>query len=348
MKRLALFLASVIGVASAAAQDCRAIPDRDLRLACYDKENGTSFPATPAPAPASTPVAASAPASGGASTREGWKQFISEVRLADESTPKGLGSDPASLSFAKRDGEEFSVIKAALIWEKANSIFPNGTYLATYGWGPIASFSVNRNSLSTKKADSRQADAGLRGTLFKFAQLDAKGNNFVYAAADTKVTFGYRENKVDGTQSNLFVADNVLVTDYLLWGLPYQSPFAIQVLPRFGFVREDVRKAKAGVPTGNFNSVYGGIKVEAFPAVLSDRLRFSMTAQRFVDVDVDGANVKRHENYGKVAVDYFFYSPLENPVVKPSIGLERAIGADLLNGAPRFGQTQLMLRLRIN
>lgn len=324
------------------AQDCRGIANRELRLACYDTRHGTSFETAPPP---------SVPQSGNGTTDAGGpKQFVSDLRLADESTPKGLGSDPASVSFARRDGEEFSAIKAALIWEATYSPFPNGSYLANYGWGPVASASVNRNTLSTKKADARQAELGLRGTAFQFKSQvpDPRGNKFLYAAMDSKLTLGYRENKVDGTHSNLLIADNVLSSDYLAWGLPYVSPFAVQLLPRFGFIREDVRRAKAGVATGDFRSVYGGVKVEAFPALLSNRLRFSLTAQRFIDIDTDPGISKRRESYGKIGVDYFFYSPLESPAVKPSIGLERAIGADLLNGAPRFGQTQLMLRLRIN
>lgn len=340
MKAVVALALSAGAAIAASAQECRTIENKELRLACYDQANGTAFPA------ATTPQAA--PAS--ANNDSGFKQFLSELRLADESTPKGLGSDPATISWARRDGEDFSTIKAALIWESTYSPFPNESYLARMGWGPVVSLSVNRNSLSTKKADARQANVGLQGTAFAWRanQLDARGNRWLYAALHSKLTAGYRENKVDATESNLFTADNVLVTDYLRYGLPYQSPFAVLVLPRFGLVHEDVRRAKAGVPTGNFNSVYGILKVEAFPALISDRLRVSLTAQRFVDFDVDGGNTKRRETYGKAAIDYLLYSPFESPTVKPSFGLERTIGADPLNASPRFGQTQFVIRLKIN
>jgi hypothetical protein len=317
----------------AIALDCKTVADDVLRLACYDRANGKDF-SQPAPV-------AQAPA---ISTSR-WGSFVRDLKLADESTPRGLGSDPATFSAARRDGEEYTAVKAALVWESTLSIFPVDSWLGRNGWGPSAAVSVNRNTLVSKLTDNREASVGLSGIVFEF---EDKATSKMHLGMYSRLSAGYRENKVQGTHSTLFKLENAFTSDYFRGGIPFETPWAVYFVPRLGLLYEDIHAATSGAPTGEYTSMYGVAKLEIYPTTLSDRLKFTATAQRFNDLSAQGGLTKRRETFAKVGIEYLLYSPTSLEPVQPSLALERTTGADPLNGALKFGQTQIVFKLRIN
>ncbi|CAN0477996.1 unnamed protein product, partial [Phaeothamnion confervicola] len=208
---------------AAIGQKCNAIRDDAERLRCFDKmfpreaaEAQAAAPALPVSGPTVAPPPVVAPFA--------LPDFLRNFKLANEATPAGaLRTDPAGFSYAKLNGEEYSVVQAALVWEPGESWFPADSYLSTYGWGPYASYSINRNSLSTKRADVRQGAIGLYGTLFSIKGQKEPGTLIapISLATLTKLELGYRENKVNGTKSIIYTADNWLVSRWLYDGIPY-------------------------------------------------------------------------------------------------------------------------------
>jgi hypothetical protein len=321
----------------AAALECNLIGEDKLRLACYDKAHGKVF-LSPTP---------KAEESSKMPTK--WESFNKNLKLADESTPKGIGSDPATISLARRDGEEYSAIKAALIWEPSESIFPVNSWMGRNGWGPGAALSINRNSLAAKRTDSREVAIGLSGIAFEIderSSSNARGS--LRLGMVTKLSAGYRENRVEGTHSNLYKVENVFSSDYFRWGIQNDTDWAWYFIPRLGLFHEDIRRAKAGSPTGSYSSIYGIAKLEVYPTTLSNRLKLTMTAQRFQDLSASGGLSRRRETFAKAGIEYLLYSPTSTESVMPSLALERTTGADPLNGASKFGQTQLVFKVKIN
>jgi hypothetical protein len=304
----------------AAGQDCKLIADSALRLNCWDMKAGYVPPAIAPDEPAKPTT------------------FSQDFHVANEITAKGGGSDPASISLSRKDGESFSTIKAALIWEPAVA-----TRVGTdpgSGWGPSVALSINKQTLKSKPIDIRSASFGMYGTPFTSKEY---GISLL-----TKASYTYREDGTSPARSDLLMIDNVIVADALLNGIPNKSPFSWFIYPRFGAVYEDVSRAKTGDPTGSRDSVYMGIRAEAYPRLLSDRIRLLGLGQRFVDTTVNGGLGKQRATYWKFDFDYALSAPGDTSGVVPSIGFERTTGADPLNGIPRAGITQLMLRLKIN
>lgn len=315
--KLASILLYVAAIGNAVAQDCTSIPDDILRLNCYDKHSGFQPPPAPPPQPS----------------------ISKTLKLADEMTPKGIGSDPASASLARKDGEEFSVIKAAVTWQPDFSLFDN-TLLGKYGWGPYLTYALYRNTLVGKVADTRNLSTGFTGTILN---IDKVGFAFF-----SKFGYTYREDDIEPSRTDVFVWDNTLVADWLRCGIPTEGNVACYVFPRAGLIYEDKRRAKAGTPTGERSGAFVNIKGELYPGLLTDRLKFGGTWQRFEDNSASDGLDRRGETYKKIFVEYIFYSPLDDPAVKPSMALERSTGADPLNGIPRAGLTQFTVRLKIN
>ena len=97
-------------------------------------------------------------------------RVLQNFKLARETSPCGaLRAEPAAVSYAKLTGNEYSPAQAALIWEPNESWFPRDSYLANKRWGPVASYSVNRNSLPAKRSDVCQGAVGLYGVLFRLS-----------------------------------------------------------------------------------------------------------------------------------------------------------------------------------
>jgi hypothetical protein len=348
---LAVTIAALVA-ASAYGQECNTIKSDADRLLCYDgkfpRESGApqvgASPATPASAPSVEPPPVESAVT--------LPPFMKNLRLANETTPSGtLRSDPATLSYAKLNGEEYSTMQAALIWEPGESWFPEGSYLRKYGWGPIASISINRNSLSTKRADVRQGAVGLYGTAFRISGQKEPGTLVAPIALGmvTKFEVAYRRNKVDGTKSAIYTADNWFVSRWLFDGIPYSDKLAWFVTPRIGLQLDDRRRVKAGNPVGETRSVFGQLKTELFPGAISDRMKVTLLAQRYVDLSASDGISERAETFAKAGVEFLLYPPrLQNAVVQPSIGIERSYGADLLNGLPKQGLTQLVFKLKLN
>ncbi|TWO67784.1 hypothetical protein FN976_25710 [Caenimonas sedimenti] len=361
MKPLLTALLATLGSSALAAQQCNRIPDDTQRLACYDELNGKVF--APAPAPAAGVPATAVPASNTAATSSstsigtaaaatssepagyGWGRFIKDLKIADESTPKGMGQDPATFAAARRDGQEYASVKAALIWEMSESPFPRDQWFGSRGWGPWVGLSINRNTLVAKRTDTREANVGLSGIVFS---INGEKPSFLELGMATRISATYRENKVEGTHSNLFRVESILTSDRFRGGLPYTGPGAWFFAPKFGWQREDIQRAKAGAPSGEYTSAYAIAKLEVYPAKWSERLRMTAMAQRAHDLSTDGGLAKRRETFAKLGLEYLLYSPSSTDPVQPSLALERTTGADLLNGAPKFGQTQLVFKLKVN
>jgi hypothetical protein len=349
------FLAASFTLLSAATtwgQECNSIEGSADRLICYDAKfprTVTTPDAIPPPvAPAVIPTFDPPPVETGTKL----PAFMKNFKLANEATPSGsLRSDPASFSYAKLNGEEFSTVQAALIWAPSDSWFPAGSYLADYGWGPIASFSMNRNSLSTKRADVRQGAFGFYGTLFRIHGTKEPGTLIAPIALGvvTKFEAAYRRNKVDDTESVIYTMDNWFVSRSMYDGIPYSSRLAWFITPRFGLQLDDRRHAKAGDPLGERRAIFGQLKADLYPGAISDRMKISLLAQRYVDLSSSNGLTERAETFAKAGVEFLLYPPrLQNAVLQPSIALERSYGADLLNGLTKQGLTQLVLKLKIN
>lgn len=352
MKSLFAALVLLAAFAGAEAQECNTLDNDAERLRCYD----VKFPRKPATAAVAVAPQASASAPGieppPAEKATVLPRFLKNFKLANEATPSGaLRTDPASFSYAKLNSEEYSTVQAALIWEPAESWFPKDSYLATYGWGPIASYSINRNSLSTKRADSRQGAVGLYGTLFRISAPKEDGALIAPIALGmvTKLEAAYRRNKVDDTESSIYTLDNWFVSKWLFDGIPYTETFAWFVTPRLGLQLDDRKRVKPGSPLGETRAVFGQIKADLFPGMLSDRMKVSLLAQRYVDLSASDGLAKRYETFAKVGVDFILYPPrAPGATLQPSIGLERSYGADLLSGLPKQGLTQLVFKLKVN
>ena len=143
--------------------------------------------------------------------------------------------------------------------------------------------------------------------------------------------------------------DNWLISRSLYDGIPYSSNLAWFITPRFGLQLEDRRHAKAGDPLGERRAVFGQLKADLYPGVLSDRVRISLLAQRYVDLSASDGLAERAETFAKAGVELLLFPPrLQNAVIQPSIALERSYGADLLNGLPKQGLTQVVLKLKLN
>lgn len=358
MKPLLTVLLATIGGSTLAAQQCNRIPDDSQRLTCYDELNGKVF----APAPATAPTAVIATSTTGATGHSAstvfaptatmpneagysWGKFVKDLRIADESTPKGMGQDPATFAAASRDGQEYASVKAALIWGMSESPFPKDQWFGSRGWAPWVGLSVNRNTLVAKRTDVREANVGLSGIVFS---INGEKPTFLELGMATRFSASYRENKVDGTHSNVFRAESILTSDRFRGGLPYTGPGAWFFAPKFGLQREDIQRAKVGAQTGAFTSAYAIAKLEVYPAKWSDRLKMTALAQRVHDLSTDGGFAKRQETFAKLGLEYLLYSPSSNEPFQPSLALERTTGADPLNGAPKFGQTQLVFKLKVN
>jgi len=314
----------------AAAEECRVIADNLLRLACYDRLPGRPIEQQSKPAESESPT--------DTATKQ-LKEFFSDVTVRDELTPKGLGSDPAQFMLGRKNGENYSLVRAAVTYAPAISPFGD-TVLGRYGWGPYLSGWFNRNTLTGSRIDARGFSAGLSGTVF-----DITKEGF---ALYTNVGLGRKDNRVDGVTSNTGAIDNILVSDVLREGIPYSDPWAWFVYPRFGYYFEDRRETKGGQPTGRTNSLYGGIRIDTYPGLISNRLRVYGYAQWLSDTSASIGIQMRNDAYYKFGLDYLLYNPREKEWLQPSIGLERTIGADPLTGTPNGNSTQLSLRIQVN
>lgn len=344
MKAAVLGLAVLGATCSAWAQECNTIDSDDSRLKCFDAKFPRPAAVQPGPAPAGIappPI----------ETARTLPPFLKNVKLANEATPSGtLRTDPASFGFSKLNSEEYSVIQAALVWEPGWSWFPEGGYLAEYGWGPYTSISVNRNTLTTKRADTRQLAVGLFGTLFSIPAHKEPGQLIapIALAALSKVEAAQRRNKVDGTESMLYTWDNWFTSKWLFGGIPYTDQFAWFVTPRIGLQTEDRRTAKAGNPLGSTKSAFAQLRVDLFPGGISDRMKIGFTAQRYVDLSADAGVTERAETFGKASIEFLLSPPRASNTITPSLALERSYGADLINGTPKQGLTQLVFKMKLN
>jgi hypothetical protein len=352
MGRLFAMVMLFASSAGAQSQECSTVDNDADRLRCFDAK----FPRKPDTAPAASSTAASAGAPlfepPSAEKAAALPRFLKNFKLANEAAPSGaLRADPASFSYAKLNNTQYSTAQAALIWEPAESWFPTDSYFATYGWGPIASYSINRNSLTTKQADTRQGGVGLYGTLFRISAPKNEGQLIAPIALGmvTKVEAAYRRNKVDDTESSVHTMDNWFVSRWFFDGIPYTEAFAWFVTPRLGFQLDDRKRAKPGSPLGETRAVFSQIKADLFPGMLSDRMKVSLLTQRYIDVSASDGLSKRYETFTKVGVDFILYPPrAPGMMFQPSIGLERSHGADLLSGLPKQGLTQLVFKLKVN
>lgn len=309
------------------AQSCDKIQDNQLRLACYDRASGFVREANPKP---------EAPAIA-AFTSPRWYR---RLYLRDDANPnKGIGSAPATFSLVRSNGEDASLVKFGIAWFPEMSPFPG--VLGDYGWGPFLSVSMNRNTLTAKRTDFRTFGAGLSGTVF-----DIDKSRF---ALWSSLRLMYQEDNKLATQSNVVQFDNYVVSDYLRRGIPYHpEQTAIFIAPRFGLALEDKNKVKTGENPGFTQAAYVSVRGDFYPGILSERIRISGLAQRFVDYSVPSGATKRRDNYFTASLDYVLQIPEPNSWVMPSIGIERSVGADPLTGTPRGNQTMLTLRLQLN
>lgn len=350
-----LSMVLLMASSSTLAQDCSVIDSDTDRLRCYD----TRFPRpTPAAtAPATPAVAAATPASPGsppppAETAGQLPLFFKNVKLANETAPSGaLRSEPANFSYAKLNGNEYSVVQAALIWEPSVSWFPDGSYLSDYGWGPYLSYTVNRNSLPTKRSDSRQGSIGLYGTVFSIKGDKQEGQllapiDFGMAA---RLDISQRRNRVDGTESSVYTADGYFVSRRLFHGIPNTDKLAWFVSPRIGLQWDDRKQVKAGSVAGKTRSAFWQLKGDLYLGAPFERAKLTVLAQRYVDLSASPGLTERYENFSKIGIEYLLYPPrVSNAPLQPSLALERSYGADLINGLPRQGLTQLVFKLKVN
>lgn len=272
-------------------------------------------------------------------------EFLETVRVVDEVSLSGLvpfpvsgvGSDPAAISIRRSEGEDHSVVKAAVTWHAKYSPFGD-SLLGIYGWGPVAGYAIDRNSVSSEPTDVRNATAGLAGSVFDYTEAP-----FGIASL---LAFTYRTERQENSRSNLLVSDNALVATWLYYGAPYtKGQNGYFVIPRFGLVAEDVRRAPDGGATGNRVSAFAGFKLEFFPGKVSEKTKLSLAGRRYVDTSADEPLEKRGQTYWKLAADYTLFGSDD---IKTSIGLDRSIGADLLNGGKDVGLTQLTFKLQIH
>jgi len=360
--RTCLAAFTLLACMGAAAQECNTIKGDADRLLCYDARfPRTADPTSAAPSQPTGAQVAPTPQSAASTptvetptveTASKLPRFLKNFKLANEATPSGaLRTDPANFSYAKLNNEEYSTVQAALVWEPAESWFPAGSYLADYGWGPIASYSLNRNSLTTKRADVSQGAVGLYGTLFRIKGEKISGQLIAPIALGmvTKLEAAYRRNKVDDTKSTIYTLENWLVSSHLYGGIPYSDAFAWFVTPRLGYQVDDRQRAKAGSPTGETKAVFGQLRAELFPGAIFDRMKLTLLAQRYVDVSASGGIAERAETFSKIGVEFLLYPPrAQGLAIQPSLALERSYGADLLSGLPKQGLTQLSFKLKLN
>lgn len=343
--KAAVFSLAMLGATSCAwAQECNTIESDVGRLKCFDAK----FPRAAAMQAVAAPTGIAPPPAESSVTLP---RFLKNVKLANEATPLGtLRTEPASFGYSKLNSEEYSVAQAALVWEPAESWFPARSYFSEYGWGPYASISLNRNTLTTKRADTRQGAVGLFGTLFSISAQKEPDQLIAPIALGvlSKVEAAQRRNKVDGTESVLYTWDNWVTSKWLFGGIPYTERFAWFVSPRIGLQTEDRRHAKAGNPLGTTKSVFGQLRVDLFPGAISDRMKIGLTAQRYVDLSADAGVPERAETFGKASVELLLAPPRASNTVTPSLALERSYGADLINGTPKQGLTQLVFKLKLN
>jgi len=351
----ALVFAAAVGsfvCGPAWGQECNTIESDAERLRCFDKQ----FPRASTAAVAGPESAASSPMDGTPPPEVGkpWTlpRFLQNFRLANETAPSGaLRAEPAAFSYAKLNGTEYSTSQAALIWEPSESWFPQDTYLARNGWGPVASYSINRNSLPAKKSDVRQGAVGLYGVLFRIAADKEPGEitRKTLFGVLTKIDAAYRRNRVDDTKSMVYTIDNIAESRWLFDGIPYGDKFAWYLTPRFGLQAEDRQHVKSGNPKGETHSLFGQLKADLYPGMISDRMKVSLLIQRYVDLSAATGIDERHDTFSKAGVEFLLYPPrAAAAALQPSIALERSYGADLLNGLPRQGLTQLTFKLKVN
>lgn len=328
-------------------QPCNVIRSDADRVLCYDGKYPRGRQ-DPEPVPEPKPGVEPPPVK----TAIKLPRWLDNFKLANETAPSGaLRSEPANFSFAKLNGEEYSIAQAALTWAPSTSWFPDDSYASNYGWAPFFSYSINRNSLSTKRADIRQGAIGLYGTLFRIKAEKEPGQIIAPIAVGmaTKLEVSYRRNRVDGTESVIYTLDNWLVSRRLFDGIPYSDNLAWFVSPRVGLQVDDRRSVKLGSPKGETRAMFGQLKIDLFPGAISDQMKVSLSAQRYRDLSASGTVTKRGETFAKAGVEFLLYPPrLQNVAMQPSLGLERSFGADLLNGLPKQGLTQLVFKLKLN
>jgi len=298
---------------------CNTIRDPMLRVDCYDKEYGLNLPPEsekPKPQPSDSSGAAV------------WLK--NAVKVRDEITPDGLGSDPASITFGTQDGEHFSAVKAAVLVKSVVSPFPEP--LASYGWGIFGAASMDRNTLTDDRVNVWNAKIGVSGQI----------SDSVYSA----ISYGHQRDQVKDTASQIGLVDQIVTLPWLTYFNP-NSHAGVHAYPRFGYMHQRIIHAAEDEPKGRLDGAYIGFYVQYRPGdIFGDRVLFSGYAQRFVDFADNGGIPRRHDNYFKISAEYLL-APYGSDVL-PSLALERQVGADPLSGTDRHGITTLSLRLKVN
>ncbi|KQT10949.1 hypothetical protein ASG30_09120 [Ramlibacter sp. Leaf400] len=109
------------------------------------------------------------------------------------------------------------------------------------------------------------------------------------------------------------------------------------------------RRNGGGPEDGVWRSSYVGVAITKPFELGKQRFKASLLYRKLRDSDVPDGNVRRHDKYANVSLDYYFFNPEdEKAALQPSLFITREVGLDFLNMADRANKTTAGIRFKFN
>lgn len=240
---------------------------------------------------------------------------------------------PANFYYYTSNGQATSAIQAALTYLPQNSAkqtlampFMGGTL------DPNIGFSWAKNTLLAKPINQVSFEADFSWTHMAF-EADA---------VRAVLYLPYKRDKIASTGSIPTRFDfSYLWNGVLVLNIPHQYSWSHAIYPSIGVIDNKIISATNNNQTGTIVSRYIGFNGSFATKYLP--FDFTVNVYRFLDnTQVSGATLRKVTSY-KLAIDYKIETG--NKGFKPSIGIQRVIGGDLVQNIPIVTYTQAGLNL---
>lgn len=310
--RLVAIVLGFIACHGALAQNCATISDDAERLQCYDRQAGRAD---------------------SESNDDDEDEFVLlpqppsfRVMVKGDSDPITTASDaeadPAEVSWARRDGENFVDANVAVVWQGA---LP-GRFRETTSY--FGSLLWSRSDTEEERSDRRKATVGLH----YLSQFDSGVDNPWWMAVTTTGSAGHDIGKEQGSRA--FKAEIDFGRKSWLLG-------RWQFIPTFGLRYDEIDPESGDGSAYSTGYLIG--RASWTPFENHPQLKALATVGYVDDFDTDGDVVQRDGDFGALGLRYLLYRPAEEPRWMPELRLVRAFGVNPLDPDAPSNETRLTL-----